>query len=37
MKNTIYNLATKVYDLQLPVVSYIADKIRDLTYEPYDY
>lgn len=37
MKSTIYNLATKIYDLQLPVFSWLADKVRDITFEPYDY
>ena len=33
MKNKIYNIATSIYDLQIPLVTLLADKIRDLTYE----
>jgi len=31
--NTIYKYATKVYDWDIPVLTPIADFIRDLTYE----
>ena len=31
MKGRIYNLATKVYDWQIPVLSWVADFIRDKT------
>lgn len=37
MKQKIYNLATTIYDLDIPVISWLADKVRDITFEPYDY
>jgi len=37
MKEKIYNLATKIYDLDIPLISWLADKVRDITFEPYDY
>ena len=33
MKWKIYKIATRVYDLQIPLITLLADKIRDLTYE----
>lgn len=33
MKWFIYKIATRVYDLQIPIISLLADKIRDITYE----
>ena len=33
MKWKIYKIATRIYDLQIPLVTLLADKIRDLTYE----
>ena len=36
MQYKIYKLATRVYDMQIPVISWLADKVRDLTWElPY--
>lgn len=33
MKHKIYWYATIVYDWNIPILKWIADKIRDITYE----
>ena len=33
MKWKIYKIATKIYDWDLPVISWCADKLRDITYD----
>jgi hypothetical protein len=33
MKYKIYWYATVIYDKDLPIISWLADKIRDITYE----
>ena len=37
MKDRIYDLATKVYDWQIPILSWLANKVRDWSYNDNSY
>lgn len=37
MKPKIYNLATRIYDLQIPIISWLADKVRDWAFSEENY
>ena len=32
MKHKIYTLATQIYDWNIPIISFLADKVRDWSY-----